>query len=208
MKTKILLLLAMLSPLHALASDYTENETTNFMEEFDPFSPDAEKTLELFDQLYQEETGLSPFLQDDIQSLIHNAGPECYRASCRVYAKVVKSEQRLYLYVDGSLVDTWLVSTGVSGHNTPDFDTHPSGRIYDKYSSNKYPGGDYNGLGNMPYVVFIRGGFGIHGTPSGNWPKLGRPASHGCIRVHPDNGFKFNRLVRSAGINNTWITVQ
>lgn len=27
---------------------------------------------------------------------------------------------------------------------------------------------------------------GIHGTREHNWPKLGSPASHGCIRVHPD----------------------
>ncbi|MFP5491413.1 MAG: L,D-transpeptidase family protein [Bacteriovoracia bacterium] len=42
----------------------------------------------------------------------------------------------------------------------------------------------------------------------GNWPKLGLKASHGCIRMHPDNGKIFNRLVRSVGISQTWITVR
>ena len=33
----------------------------------------------------------------------------------------------------------------------------------------------------MPYSVFFKGGYAIHGT--GYVSQLGRPASHGCIRV-------------------------
>ena len=102
----------------------------------------------------------------------------------------------------------WPVSTGINGRNTPNFETHPNGRIYDRYTSKKFPGGDFNGLGNMPYAVFISGGFAIHGTGKGNWPKLGSRASHGCIRLHPDNALIFNRLVRKNGISEVWITVQ
>ena len=91
---------------------------------------------------------------------------------------------------------------------TPYMDQNPNGRIYDRYTSVTNPGGDYNGLGNMPYAVFIRGGYAVHGTTRGNWPNLGKPASKGCIRLHPDNGFIFNRLVRSYGIYRTWITVE
>ena len=91
---------------------------------------------------------------------------------------------------------------------TPNFDRHPDGRFYDYYDSTKYPGGDYKGLGNMPYAVFIEGGFALHGTPQGNWPWLGRPASHGCVRQHPDDAFRLNRLVRATGVANVWITVR
>jgi len=59
----------------------------------------------------------------------------------------------------------------------------------------------------MPYAVFISGGYAIHGTTRGNWSRLGKPASHGCIRLHPDNGQIFNVLVRRNGISNVWITV-
>ena len=34
----------------------------------------------------------------------------------------------------------------------------------------------------MPYSVFFRGGYAIHGT--GYVKQLGRPASHGCVRLH------------------------
>ncbi|WP_374029461.1 L,D-transpeptidase [Bdellovibrio bacteriovorus] len=176
----------------------------NAMDEINPFDENIEATLEQMDQAYQEETGLSPF----IESLLQPMGPGCFRESCTVWVQVSKSRQKLYLYVNGVHQQTWDVSTGAPGHGTPNFDTHPNGRIYDKYTSSKYPGGDYKGLGNMPYAVFISGGFAIHGTGTGNWKKLGTPASHGCIRVHPDNAYYFNRLVRQYGIYKTWITVQ
>lgn len=70
------------------------------------------------------------------------------------------------------------------------------------------PGGDYNGLGNMPYAVFVRGGYAIHGTVQANWSKLGTPASKGCIRLHPDNGLIFNRLVRALGVALAWVSVE
>jgi hypothetical protein len=190
------------------ASADTAQAQTNMIEELDPFDPRVEDVLEQYDQDYQRETGLSPFLQDTFNvDLFGEGGGGCYQFSCDVFAYVNKDEQKLYLYLNGRLEATWPVSTGVSGHGTPDFDRHPNGRIYQAYSSTSYPGGDYMGLGNMPYAVFIQGGFAIHGTPQGNWKRLGSRASHGCIRIHPDNAKYFNQLVRSAGVSNTWITV-
>jgi hypothetical protein len=177
----------------------------NALDELDPRSPDIEKQLQQFDEEYERETGKSPFLP--INPLDEFMYGGCYRNSCKIWADVDKSAQRVYLYIDGVLTYTWKTSTGKAGYTTPDFDRHPNGRIYDKYTSTKYPDGDYNGLGNMPYAVFITGGYAIHGTTMGNWRKLGRPASHGCIRLHPDNGKIFNQLVRKNGIYRVWITV-
>lgn len=181
-------------------------EANNLMDELNPFDPNIESILDLYDAEYEAQTGQPAHIEG--LDLFNRASKGCYRTSCAVYAKVVKSEQKMYLYVKGQLQGAWAVSTGVKGYTTPNFDTHPNGRIYDRYTSTRYPGGDYDNLGNMPYAVFIRGGFAIHGTGRGNWKKLGRTASHGCIRLHPDNAQVFNRLVRSHGIRNTWITVQ
>jgi hypothetical protein len=131
----------------------------------------------------------------------------CKQKLCKVWAHISKGKQRLYLYVDGVPVDTFKVSTGDKKHETPTFDTKPNGLMFQKYTSKKYPGGSYNGLGNMPYVVFIKGGFGIHGTTVGNFKKLGTKASHGCIRLHPDNAKLFFELVKATGPNDTWITI-
>ncbi|MEK6774895.1 MAG: L,D-transpeptidase [Bdellovibrionota bacterium] len=119
----------------------------------------------------------------------------------------MKSQQKMYLYINAELVNAFVVSTG-KNYPTPDFDTHPNGRIYDEYNSKIFPGGNYQGLGNMPYAVFIASGFAIHGTTEPNFKYLGQPASHGCIRLHPTNAYIFNRLVREYGIHNVWITVQ
>ena len=173
----------------------------NILDELDPTDPRIEKILEYYDNEYFKATGQSAIIKD---------GPEkgaCHRSGCAVWANVSIAEQKMDLYVNGVLTYTWQVSTGKRGKETPSFDQHPNGRIYDKYSSTIYPGGDYNGLGNMPYAVFIRGGYAIHGTTESNWPLLGTPVSGGCIRLHPDYGFIFNRLIRKNGIGATWITV-
>jgi hypothetical protein len=175
------------------------------LSELNPFDPNVEAMLEEFDQVYELETGLPAFLEPE-SGLSFRRG--CYRASCKVWVNISKSQQKLDLYINGQYQRSWAVSTGMPGYGTPNFDQHPNGRIYNRYSSNKFPGGDYNGLGNMPYAVFIRGGFALHGTPKGNWSKLGRRASHGCIRQHPDNARHFNRLVRAHGISQVWITVR
>lgn len=184
-----------------------DDRIPNMIEDLNPFDPNIEQVLQEYDRIYEEETGKSAHINNVLDDVIGIFGG-CSRNNCAVWAQVVKSSQRLYLYVNGSARGSWPVSTGMAGYTTPNFDRHPDGRIYDRYTSAKYPGGDYNGLGNMPYAVFITGGYALHGTPKGNWPKLGTPASHGCIRMHPDNGYMFNRLVRSYGVRNVWITVQ
>jgi hypothetical protein len=188
----------------ALADD-NAIEVVEDMEEFDPERPDAEELLKKFDAVYEAETGESPYLPQE-NLLQWTSG--CYQKGCAVWAQVSKADQMLNLYVNGALDGTYLVSTGVQGHSTPDFDQNPDGRIYKKHSSSSYPGGDWNGLGNMPNAVFIRGGYALHGTPRGNWKYLGKRASHGCIRMHPTNAEHFNGLVRQAGRFNTWITVK
>jgi hypothetical protein len=178
--------------------------------EFDPSAPDAMETLAAFDQAYRAATGedtQSESLQNPYADLMQNVGG-CYRGGCHVFANVVKNErpQRLYLYIDGQLATTWLVSTARAPRVTPDFNGHPSGPFYPgAYTSRKYPGGDYRGLGNMPYASFYHGGFAIHGTPSIG--QLGRPASHGCVRSHPENARYFSQLIRATGAANVFITV-
>ncbi|MFN7727727.1 MAG: L,D-transpeptidase [Bdellovibrio sp.] len=180
------------------------DDSPSVSDEINPFDPHIERVLNEFDQIYQDEMG-QPTILPQLNLLF---AASCYRQGCPVYAYVSLAEQRMYLYLNGQQIDSFLVSSGAPGHSTPSFDRRPNGRIYDRYTSTKYPEGDYRGLGNMPYAVFIEGGFAIHGTTEGNFARLGTRASHGCIRVHPDKGYKFNRLVRQFGISQTWITIQ
>ena len=176
-------------------------EETNMPEELDPSAANIEEVLKEMDREYVRATGQLPYIMPSFLEI------NCQRYDCPVYAEVRKSEQKLYLYIKGALTNTWLVSTGAKKSETPLWEGHPNGRIYDKYSSTKNPGGDYKGLGNMPYAVFLSGGYAIHGTPESNWKYLGTKASHGCVRTHPDNGKIFNRLVRQYGIDATWVSI-
>lgn len=193
----------LLLPLFLILTTGFASADTNVIEELDPFDPNIEEKLEELDREYERVTGKSPFLEE-LKSYL----PACYQRTCPVFIEIDKARQQATLFVNGAFAAEWAVSTGVAGHTTPNFDRHPNGRIYDAYSSRTYPGGDYNGLGNMPYAVFIQGGFAIHGTPRSNWGQLGRRASHGCIRLYPDYAYRFNRLVRTYGIGGTWITVR
>ena len=178
-------------------------EPQNILDELNPRDPNIEKMLDFYDYEYFKNTNESPFVE---------MGPvekgSCFRSACPVWVSVNKAKQTMELYIDGVETYNWKVSTGRVGYTTPDFDRNPNGRVYDNYSSQIYPGGDYNGLGNMPYAVFISGGYAIHGTIKANWPKLGTRASAGCIRLHPDHAYIFNRLVRAHGIGSVWVTVE
>ncbi|MEQ1553793.1 MAG: L,D-transpeptidase, partial [Ferruginibacter sp.] len=143
--------------------------------------------------------------------LVYNKTPDsvdCKGKDCLLYAEINKQTQQLLLYIEGKLVDTFLVSTGISKYDTPNLNLKPSGPVFAKYTSKKFPGGNYKGLGNMPYAVFLRGGYAIHGTTTGNFAKLGTKASHGCIRLHPTNAKIFSELVKKVGLKDTWVTIK
>jgi lipoprotein-anchoring transpeptidase ErfK/SrfK len=57
----------------------------------------------------------------------------------------------------------------------------------------------------MPWAVFFHGGYAVHGTTEIR--KLGKPASHGCVRLHPDNAKAFFSLVKDAGLTQSQIVV-
>lgn len=133
----------------------------------------------------------------------------CKEMECMLYVQVDKKKQKLYIWLLGELKDSFLVSTGKGkDYETPTLNQHPDGPVVTKYTSKKYPGGNYKGLGNMPYAVFISNGYAIHGTTPGNFSKLGSRASHGCVRLHPDNAKVFNALVKTIGITQTWVSIK
>lgn len=179
--------------------------SNDHIDELNPFAADIQEQLQENNSRHEADR-----ISADPLSFILKSS--CYRETCPVYIEVDKSRQRAQLFVDGTPIAAgeWLATTGMKGYETPNFDRSLQQplRAYTKYSSSKYPGGDWNGLGNMPYAVFIKGGFAVHGTPAANIRRLGTvPLSHGCIRVHPNNGKIFNDLVKKHGAAATWVWV-
>lgn len=117
----------------------------------------------------------------------------------KIVAKIDISSQKMRVYVNGKAKYSWPVSTARRGYRTPIGSFRPT-RMYRKYYSRKYNNSP------MPNSIFFRGGYAIHGT--GAIKNLGRPASHGCIRLHPANARALFNLVRSHGPRNTSIRIQ
>ncbi len=113
-------------------------------------------------------------------------------------ARVDLSDQRMYVYVDERLVDIFKVSTARPGYVTP------TGRYRALWLSRDHRSRKYD-WAPMPYSVFFNGGYAVHGTT--DLKRLGRPASHGCVRLHPANAKAFFNLVKVSGKENTIITV-
>ncbi len=111
-------------------------------------------------------------------------------ADARVVVRVSKSRQMMYVYVDGYLEHSWPVSTARGGYSTPSGVYHPT--ALDPYHrSSKYNNSP------MPHSIFFRGGYAIHG--SYDTGRLGRPASHGCIRLHPWHASELYGIVSHSG---------
>jgi lipoprotein-anchoring transpeptidase ErfK/SrfK len=118
-------------------------------------------------------------------------------AQAGVVITVDKSAQRLTVEVDGMTRYQWPVSTGRWGYNTPNGSYRPQW-LARKWFSRKY---DWS---PMPHSIFFNGGYAIHG--SYEISRLGRPASHGCIRLHPQNAATLFSLVQ-ANMRDTRIVV-
>lgn len=122
--------------------------------------------------------------------------------STKVFASALAvislSQQRMDVSVDGTPVYSWPVSTARPGYVTPRGTFRPI-RTERMWYSRKYD------MSPMPFAVFFRGGYAIHGTQY--LRSLGRPASHGCVRLHPANAAIFYRLVREQGLRNTRIVI-
>lgn len=119
-------------------------------------------------------------------------------ARAHVVITVDKTAQRLSVAVNGSTRFDWPVSTARWGYRTPNGVYRPQ-RLARKWFSRKY---DWS---PMPYSIFFDGGYAIHG--SYEIKRLGRPASHGCIRLHPAHAAVLFALV-SAHRSDTEIVVR
>ncbi len=120
-------------------------------------------------------------------------------ADARVTVLVNRGSQTMHVYVNGALHYSWAVSTGRRGYATPRGTYRPK-RLARRWYSTKYHGSP------MPWSIFYSGGYAIHGTTETR--RLGRRASHGCIRLRPSNARRLFSLVRRHGRANTRIVIR
>lgn len=111
---------------------------------------------------------------------------------------VDKTTQKMVVTVDGQIRHEWPVSTGRSGYGTP------TGAFRPQYLTKMHRSRKYNNA-PMPHSIFFHGGYAIHATNEVG--RLGRPASHGCVRLHPKHAAELYQLVKGRGATLTSIAI-
>lgn len=114
-------------------------------------------------------------------------------------AKVDVSSQTMTVIQNGQVIANWKVSTARKGKVTPRGNYSPQ-------SLSRYHKSSLYNNAPMPYAIFFRGNYAVHGTNQVS--KLGRPASAGCVRLHTANAARLFSLVKQHGFKNTRIVVQ
>jgi L,D-transpeptidase catalytic domain len=118
----------------------------------------------------------------------------------KVDISVNKISQKMTVTVDGEQQYVWLVSTGGQGYDTPSGSYHIF-RMEKEHFSKEWDDAP------MPYSMFFTGrGHAIHG--SYHIKRLGTRASHGCVRLAPENAAILFDLVQEAGSKNSTVTIK
>jgi lipoprotein-anchoring transpeptidase ErfK/SrfK len=111
-------------------------------------------------------------------------------AEAQIVAQINLSSQRMNVFVNGVPRYNWAVSTARPGYRTPTGTFKPTA-LFRYHASTIYSGSP------MPYSIFFLRGYAIHGSYEVKY--LGRPASHGCVRLHPSNAAALYSLVKTYG---------
>lgn len=138
-----------------------------------------------------QQFGDSPTASEDLFTPIADGDYE-------VYINVSIASQRLSIEYPGGGWTT-KISSGRKGYGTKRGCFRPY-RLAKMHYSKKYDNSP------MPHSLFYYGGFAIHGTEYER--NLGRPASHGCIRVSRRDAREMFQIVKYYGANNTLICVR
>lgn len=113
-------------------------------------------------------------------------------------AQVDVSSQTMTVIHNGEVAYHWPVSTARRGKYTP------RGTWSAKWLSKNHKSSLYNNA-PMPYSIFFSGNYAIHGT--NQISRLGRPASAGCVRLHPDHAARLFELTRQVGKSNMQVVI-
>lgn len=120
----------------------------------------------------------------------------CAPALAKVDIHVDLDRQRITVVKNHEPPIVWKISSGRSGYETP------TGRFIMQRMDADHFSDEYDGA-PMPYAIFFSRGLAIHGTTMGG---LGRPASHGCVRLSVDHARDLFEWVEQYGAGPIEIT--
>jgi lipoprotein-anchoring transpeptidase ErfK/SrfK len=110
-----------------------------------------------------------------------------------------KTTQKMSVFIDGTKKYDWRVSTGRPGYSTPS-GTYTATSMNEVWYSKEWDNAP------MPHAIFfMTDGHAVHG--SYEVKSLGRPVSHGCVRIAPKNATTLYALVAKNGLKNTQVAL-
>ena len=116
-------------------------------------------------------------------------------ACANIMITINKSAQKMTVTVNGEARYTWPVSTGRSGYDTPSGEYQPFRMEKDHFSR------EWDDAPMPNSIFFTKIGHAIHGTFEAR--NLGRPVSHGCVRLSTQHAATLYALVKQEGVSNT-----
>jgi hypothetical protein len=120
-------------------------------------------------------------------------------ASAAIVIDIDKAAQRMTVSQDGVQLYAWPVSTGQRGYDTPSGDFKPFRMEKDHFSR------EWDDAPMPHSIFFTTRGHAIHGTE--HTRNIGRPASHGCVRLEPENASVLFSLVKKEGMANVRVVL-
>jgi len=120
-------------------------------------------------------------------------------AAARLLIEIDKSSQQMTVSRDGRVVQVWPVSTGLSRYDTPSGAYTPFRMEKDHFSR------EWDDAPMPHSIFFTKVGHAIHGTD--HVRNIGRPASHGCVRLSRANAGMLWDLVKREGLPNTRVVL-
>lgn len=123
------------------------------------------------------------------------ATTEASSVASTILINIDKTRQRMTVSVDGAERHDWPVSTGLPRYATP------SGSYSAKSMNEMWYSREWDDAPMPHSVFFTKRGHAIHGTDEVK--KLGKPASHGCVRLDPQNAATLFDLIKRNGLENT-----
>ena len=125
--------------------------------------------------------------------------PGARKAGSAVLINIDKTNQRMTVFLDGVETYDWPVSTGKAGYSTPS-GTYTATSMNEIWYSKQWDNAP------MPHAIFfMKDGHAIHG--SYEVKNLGKPVSHGCVRISPENATTLYALVEKNGLENTQVAL-
>jgi hypothetical protein len=119
--------------------------------------------------------------------------------SAKIEIIISKPTQKMTVYINGEPEYVWPVSTGAPGYDTPSGNFRAN-RMVEDHESKEWDNAP------MPHAIFFtERGHAIHGSYS---RRIGVRASHGCVRLAPQNAAELFALVEENGLSNTRVSVK